>query len=71
MNGNEMQPSQLLELIDGDGKVRARMTKAAPSAELGQCAPGRHCAHHGDDPFVCCKCGAEFVHAAPIKAVRS
>ncbi len=52
---------QKLELIDGEGKVDAVMTK--PSDMPIQCSPGRHCAHHGDDPFFCCKCGAEFAFA--------
>lgn len=56
---NALQGAQMLELIDGFGKTRAVMTKAAPT-DLGQCAPGRHCAHHGSDPFFCCRCGAEF-----------
>lgn len=49
---------QRLELIDGYGKEPAKMTKASPLPV--SCEPGQHCAHHGKDPFFCCKCGAEF-----------
>lgn len=59
---NELQEDQLLELIDGCGRTRARMTKPSP-LDIEQCAPGRHCAHHCDDPFPCCRCGAEFTFA--------
>lgn len=52
---------QQLELVDGDGKVNAIMTKPSPLSE--QCVPGRHCAHHGYNPFFCCLCGAEFNYA--------
>ncbi len=52
---------QLLELIDGEGKVDAIML--TPSPLPIQCDPGRHCAHHGAYPFFCCKCGAEFAFA--------
>lgn len=51
---------QMLELVDGDGKVPAIMTKA--SELTVQCAPGRHCAHHGENPFFCCRCSAEFIY---------
>lgn len=68
---NEQQPTQMLEIIEGAGKVRARMTKPGPIAALGQCAPGLHCAHHGSGPFGCCRCGAEFEMAPELKAVRS
>jgi hypothetical protein len=49
---------QKLELVDGEGKVPSRMTKASPLST--QCEPGQHCAHHGSDPFFCCRCAAEF-----------
>lgn len=49
---------QSLELVDGEGKVPAVMTKASPLPI--QCDSGRHCAHHGCNPFFCCKCAAEF-----------
>ena len=52
---------QQLELVDGDGKTAAIMTKASPLPIC--CAPGKHCAHHGCDPFFCCKCAAEFDYA--------
>jgi hypothetical protein len=52
---------QRLNLVDGDGIEPAIMIK--PSELPVQCAPGRHCAHHGADPFFCCKCGAEFTYA--------
>lgn len=54
--------TQQLELVDGDGKAAAVMTKAS-SLPL-QCDSGHHCAHHGDGPFFCCRCGAEFVYAS-------
>lgn len=53
---------QLLELVDGDGKVPAVMTRAASLARI-QCDPGKHCAHHGSGPFFCCRCAAEFKYA--------
>lgn len=52
---------QGLNLVDGYGIEPAIMTK--PSDFPIQCDAGRHCAHHGDDPFFCCKCGAEFTYA--------
>lgn len=55
----EMQKEpQMLELIDGMGIEPAIMTKASPLPIC--CAPGKHCAHHGEGPFFCCKCAAEF-----------
>lgn len=53
---------QQLELIDGCGLQPAKMIKASPMnpADWGQCDPGKHCAHHGSDPFFCCRCAAEF-----------
>jgi len=56
---------QHLELVDGDGKVAAVMTKASPLPIC--CDPGRHCAHHGGDPFFCCKCAAEFSYADVVE----
>lgn len=56
-----MQGVQALELVDGYGRERAVMIKASP-LEGGGCAPGKHCAHHGDyeEGFTCCRCGATF-----------
>jgi hypothetical protein len=56
-----MQEDQKLELIDGMGKHLARMIEPAPRLLSAQCAPGRHCAHHGAGPFFCCRCAAQFV----------
>lgn len=46
------------EMAKGEGKTPAVMTKVSPLPV--QCEPGRHCAHHGSDPFFCCRCSAEF-----------
>ena len=57
-----LQGTQRIELIDGDGPVLARMVTGA-LVITGECAPGRHCAHHCESPHPCCRCGAEFVAA--------
>lgn len=46
-----------LELIDGMGPEPCRLVKPSPTP----CRNDRHCAHHGSGPYICCKCGAEFV----------
>jgi hypothetical protein len=58
------QNIQSLELVDGCGKVLAVMVTPPPEG-LKSCAPDRHCAHHGSDPFFCCRCGASFTFAVP------
>ena len=62
----ELQGAQDLELVDGEGLVRAVMV-APPVEGLPACAPGRHCAHHGSGPHPCCLCGAQF---EPLKRCR-
>jgi len=65
----EMQTEvQMLELVDGMGKDRALMVKPSPLPIC--CDPGRHCAHHGEGPFNCCKCGAEFSYADVVEQQR-
>lgn len=46
-----------LELIDGCGPMRARYATKAKQPET-MCHDERHCAHHGNNPFFCCRCGA-------------
>ncbi len=53
---------QYLELVDGMGKEPAVMTAGAFEG-LEACARDAHCAHHCDDPFPCCRCGALFRRA--------
>lgn len=60
--------AQRLELVDGNGKEAAVMTKASPLPT--QCDPDRHCAHHGGGPFFCCRCGAEFRSAWDLHLVK-
>lgn len=54
-----LQGAQDLELVDGEGNVRVVMV-SPPVDGLPACSPGRHCAHHGDSPHPCCRCGAKF-----------
>jgi hypothetical protein len=62
----EMQTEvQMLELVDGMGVDRAIMVKASPLPIC--CDPGKHCAHHGEGPFFCCKCAAEFSFADVVE----
>jgi hypothetical protein len=59
-----LQENQMLELVNGEGKVLARMVKPSPLDGQEQCDPGRHCAHHVGPPrFPCCLCGAVFEYA--------
>lgn len=62
---NLQEGIQSLQLVDGYPKEEAVMIKASPLPIC--CDPGRHCAHHGDDPYFCCKCGAEFTYPDKVK----
>lgn len=45
-----------VEIIDGMGPEKVMMTRA-PVDDLDH----DHCAAHGEGPFGCCLCGAEFM----------
>lgn len=53
-----MKGSQRERVIDGRGYET--VFQVTPGSMQPECAPGAHCAAHGEGPFFCCRCGAEF-----------
>lgn len=53
-----------LSLIDGLPPEPVLMVK--PPTVSRPCSDDRHCAQHGNGPFFCCKCGAEFIYKSEV-----
>jgi hypothetical protein len=58
-----------LVVIDGEPACSVMMV-SPPVHPSGACRDDRHCAAHGEGPYVCCRCGAQFLEAA-VAAVNA